>query len=421
MFWGPKINLVSCSTSWPLKNKSEQKSMKDKLQKIGLVFAGSILALAICEILLAVPIYYYVKGNSETIFYSRSHLRWLFVEDPVVGYLSAPNLKRYKKNTLARRPNAYEKSYFFETDSNGFRNLKELDENKTPDEIRIFCLGGSTTEGPELPYKFTYPQLLEDLINKQRVNIVNAGVQGYRSIHLLKLYQQKIRNLKPDIITIFSGWNDYEDSMFSYWRPKNPHAHVFVTQMKLTQIPFSQFALVWGAGKLYYHFKNFNRVGDSRGANWREKYIAGANHLSWQKEYRENIQELILSAKLDGVIPVMILFPMPFFKGATTETKVWANEFLDMAHRWDGFVIFMDNIRKIQIDLAQKNQIPLVDVKLGFDQYDSDYKKKFKLFTDRMHLRPEGNRLIAEMMLDPIKNIIIQGKSETLNWGQGRE
>lgn len=381
--------------------------MKDKLQKIGLVFTGSILALVICEFLLAVPIYYFVKGNSETIFYSRQDLRWLFVEDPLVGFLSAPNLKRYRKNSRFHNPNAYVKPYYLETDSRGFRNLKELDENKPLDEIRVFCLGGSTTQGPGSPYEFTYPQLLEGLLNNQKINIINAGVQGYRSIHLLKFYQQRIRNLKPDIITIYSGWNDYEDSMFSYWQPKNPHGHVYVTQMSLAQMPFNQFALVWGAGKVYYHLKNFNRVSDSRGdPNRSKKWIAGANNVNWQNEYRDNIQELILSAKSDGVIPVMILFPAPFIKGAPPEAKFWANDFLDMDHRWDGFIIFMDNIRKIQMDLAQKNQIPLIDVKPRFAEYDNDYKKKFKYFLDRMHLHPDGNRLIAEVMLGPIKELL---------------
>ncbi|MBK50001.1 MAG: hypothetical protein CL768_03070 [Chloroflexi bacterium] len=387
--------------------------MRDKLQKIGLVFAGIFLALIICEFLLAVPIYYFVRGTGDT-FYSRQHMGWYFFEDPLVGFLSAPNLKKYKKNPLHTFPNAYEKPYYFETDSYGFRNLNELNDNKSSDEIRIFCLGGSTTVGAESPYEFTYPQLLEGLVNDQKINIINAGVGGYRSIHLLKFYQKVIRNFEPDIITIYSGWNDYEDSMFSYWQPKNPHAHVFVTQMRLTQIPFSQFALVWGAGKLYYHFKNFNRVGDSRGANWKEKYISGANDLSWQNEYRENIQELILSAKSDGVIPIIILFPAPYFKDAPPEAKLWANEFLDMARRWDGFLIFMDNIRKIQMDLAQKNQVPLIDVKPRFDLYDNDYKKKFKYFVDRMHLHPEGNRLIAEVMLDPIKKVIQKMKPASI-------
>ena len=69
--------------------------MKDKLQKIGLVLGSAFLTLAFIEFLLAIPVYYFVKGNGNT-FYSRPHLHWLFEEDPVLGFKAAPNLK--KKN-----------------------------------------------------------------------------------------------------------------------------------------------------------------------------------------------------------------------------------------------------------------------------------------------------------------------------------
>jgi len=49
-----------------------------------------------------------------------------------------------------------------------------------------------------------------------------------------------------------------------------------------------------------------------------------------------------------------------------------------------------------------------------FDLYDNDYKKKFKYFVDRMHLHPEGNRLIAEGMLDPIKKVIQKMKPASI-------
>ena len=76
---------------------------------------------------------------------------------------------------------------------------------------------------------------------------------------------------------------------------------------------------------------------------------------------------------------------------------------INMAGRWDGFVIFLRTIRKIQRDLAMRNDIPLIDANAPFENLNGDYKAKFKIFTDRMHLTPEGNKLLAKILLEPIK------------------
>ena len=77
-----------------------------------------------------------------------------------------------------------------------------------------------------------------------------------------------------------------------------------------------------------------------------------------------------------------------------------------MAGRWDGFVISLKYIRAILKELAKKNNIPLIDVNQRFEKENHNFIKKFSYFTDRMHLTPEGNTLIAETMVPSIKNII---------------
>ena len=100
--------------------------MKDKFQKLALVLGASILALAVCEFMLAVPIYYFVKKNGYT-FYSRPHLKGLFKEDPKIGLVQTPNLniKRAKVNTVPNAPRVIT-WYDVQTDKNGFRYNRDL-------------------------------------------------------------------------------------------------------------------------------------------------------------------------------------------------------------------------------------------------------------------------------------------------------
>ena len=86
-----------------------------------------------------------------------------------------------------------------------------------------------------------------------------------------------------------------------------------------------------------------------------------------------------------------------------------------MAGNWDAFVIALRHIRSNLRVLAEENGIPLIDVNNSLEKLNNDYKAKFNLFVDRQHLTPKGNTVIAETMLDPIRNIIKQRKLRILN------
>lgn len=376
--------------------------------RIKLVLISVMLTLSIIELILAYPLYY-LSRDTEYSFYSRPHSIAFFKQDPEIGFVSTPNIKAKGFPDKHPLPNAprFINYNSIETGSHGFRYKGDLKHPKPIGEIRVFSLGGSTTFGYNSTNEETYPQQLENLIADPGVRVINAGVGSYRSIHLLKLYKHNLRFFEPDILTIYSGWNDFEDSMYSYWRPGDPHGHSNLSQMNIANLPFSELALVWMSGKVYYGLKNYNRVEyASSNPDRIQRYIETAKESRWQTEYESNIQKLIELSKADGVLPVMVIFPSPEFKGAPAQVVKFAETDLHMTGRWEAFVIFLENIRKIQRRLAEKNDIPLIDVNESFEKMNGDYKSKFKLFVDRMHLAPGGNRLIAETMLAPMKKII---------------
>ena len=98
----------------------------------------------------------------------------------------------------------------------GFRG-PEIARRKSPDVVRIFCLGDSTTfgiwrEGPRyVRADAPYPAALQRLIDADgyRVEVVNAGVLGQTSNEGLVQLLTQILPLDPDVITLRFGNNDH--------------------------------------------------------------------------------------------------------------------------------------------------------------------------------------------------------------------
>jgi lysophospholipase L1-like esterase len=376
--------------------------LKSPLLVVG-IFLGCLVS---GELVLQVG-YFLLKGYTT---YQSQQLaaegKTFFVMDPDLGYRSAAHLK-VKRPPPDGLPTAPRRRMFYdvETDSHGFRYDQSLASPKPKGEIRIFCLGGSTTFGAEVPNKYTYPQQLNDLLNDKDVKVINAGVGGYRSIHLLRYYEKVIRPLEPDVITIYCGWNDYEDFLFSYWKPGDPHGHCLIVQLADVTSPLGYLV----TGKLilraYYKIMNFNRT-EAAKDDYRAKYSQEADNPVWQEEHRKNLQALIEAAVADKCLPVFVVFPSPEFAGATQEVKDFADLDLNMAGRWDGFVTALKAIRRNLHHLAEKNGKPLIDANAPFESLNGDYRAKFQLFVDRMHLTKEGNALIAKAMYPEIKGVV---------------
>ena len=388
-------------------------------KNIGFTLITIVLALVSLELLIAYPVYYFWKGTGHS-FYGEPLLRdyKIYREDPVLGFTLEYNLN-IKKSKVVGRENAprFTQVYDIQTDENGFRYDKELETPKQNDEIRIFSLGGSTTMGGEVPNKLTYPQQLEDMLGNPKIKVINAGVGAYRSIHVLFAYKHKVKKLAPDAITIFSGWNDLMtlgSLKEGVYQPRNPHAHCLAWQFYVFKNRFGNNPILFylfkkimfrysGAGKLQLPILVFSAADVQREQN---SYEEAANNQVWQNEYTANIDELILEAKADGVIPILIMFPAPVFENAPQEAKDFDHMDGDGAWPWNSRLVFLKNIRALQMNLAKKHNIPIIDVNKAFDKYNDNYEEKFNLFTDDVHLSEKGNTLIAQTLLPRIKKIV---------------
>lgn len=95
--------------------------------------------------------------------------------------------------------------------SQGFRG-PEFQVAKQPGTFRVVCLGESSTFGFHNGDTETYPFLLEEIFREKpgtmRVEVINAGFPYYNSGSILSLLQSEILSLEPDLLTIYSAYND---------------------------------------------------------------------------------------------------------------------------------------------------------------------------------------------------------------------
>ena len=124
-----------------------------------------------------------------------------------------PLLDKGRRNKYVRlKPGT--RSYLFESlikiNKMGYRG-PPIDKVKR--RIRVLCVGGSTTFGVTTAQKDRpYPEVLQDLLGK-KYEVINAGVPGHDVwMNLMELGEhfRKYLSLKPDVVVIYQGWNDYD-------------------------------------------------------------------------------------------------------------------------------------------------------------------------------------------------------------------
>ena len=173
-----------------------RKTRRLKLKKRLLFSAITVcVSLVICEALLRARAWLRFgtpdNGRIESFLtYKESLQLWV----PKPGYVL-----RGKRNNIS-------------INSLGFRGA-EFPFEKPQDEIRIVCLGGSTTFCADTSSdENAWPALLESRLRSQynsaQVRVINAGVPRYTTDDSLSNLKQRVRQLAPDVIIVYHGNND---------------------------------------------------------------------------------------------------------------------------------------------------------------------------------------------------------------------
>lgn len=123
-------------------------------------------------------------------------------------YLADPALFWVLRPSTEHKP---EQPGYMSVNSLGFRS-EEFAAKKPQGSYRIVTLGDSCTFGDGVSNRQTYAAVTQELLRKdfpgRKIEVINAGVPGYTSYQVLKLFETKVRGLSPDAITVYVGIND---------------------------------------------------------------------------------------------------------------------------------------------------------------------------------------------------------------------
>jgi hypothetical protein len=135
----------------------------------------------------------------------------LFLHISLNTYLNKqiPDSYRESMARIVLGPTPYEFDqicYFLPKDGlfRGPKGQTSFPPEKERGEIRIICVGDSTTYGLAVSYDKSYPHLLECLLRKKfpqkNIRVLNAGYPGASERQIKRIFQFHLANYHPDIV-----------------------------------------------------------------------------------------------------------------------------------------------------------------------------------------------------------------------------
>ncbi len=195
----------------------------------------------------------------------------------------------------------------------GFRE-REIDPVKAPGVIRVICMGDSITAQGLPPYSQILHAMLAELPPTTAAwEAFNMGVHGYTALQGLRLFQIQARDLKPDIVTIFYGWNDH-------WLAPEPDRQKMALEMRPAPARFFEMLrrkrlfqfLVWCLNPV----DHLARL-EAHGVFHAPLQEGAADLAAFQgrvlrvdeREYHDTLRAFVREVRTSGAIPILITAP----------------------------------------------------------------------------------------------------------------
>lgn len=249
---------------------------------------------------------------------------------------------------------------------NGFRHNAhgfigpEFQKRKPEGTFRIFCLGGSTTLGAGVETDVhAYPAILQAMFDmggsgaSKRIEVINAGVFGYRSLHTSLLVSRLLDDYQPDMFIVMDGLNDLDAA-------------------KALTLPQLR--------------KATGRPGNGQGGGYGLQSIEEKFELVG---YRDNIRKVIELARARGVQVVLVSDPMR--AGADGKARLSGNN--------TEFAVLLAFGRavlpEINASLASDNGVEFMNAQATFDALLASPETIRRAWADDLHLTRYGYYLLA--------------------------
>lgn len=253
--------------------------------------------------------------------------------------------------------------------SRGFRDREGIFlAKKGNKDIRIICLGDSSTFGVKVNFDDAYSKVLERMLNdnikEEKYEILNGGCAGYTTFCGLKMFEEKkLLSYYPDIVTVYFGVND---EYLWHWS-----SDAACYQIRVLNKFFQKsrvFSLLWKV-MTERVFKGNIQLTSNMGK------LTARVSLS---EFRSNLCAINKILKKHNIKGLFMTYP--------SKTELFPIDNLASANRLKAY---NETIR----EMSRKHGFKMLDLeKIFIEKYDNDEK----LFADYCHPSSYGHKIIAE-------------------------
>jgi len=264
----------------------------------------------------------------------------------------------------------------------GFRDERTAYVDKPERTIRIFVTGGSVAHGlGTTSQDQTFSSVLERILNEEaaktggsRYEVVNTGFPGWATTQEKILVQQRLVDLQPDIVIMFSGSNDV------YWSLRGRDIRSFYTQMDQNFITL------------------FNEAHKASGhPEWAIDFLQGKEPVECQKlapVTARNVEEVAAAA---ARVNARVIFALqPNILSTTKRLSQYEHKVFQPHNEpyWDSCYEAL----RSELGRITAGNYRLVDLSRSFGAIDENTE----MFIDSYHFVDEGHRLIAQALAEQI-------------------
>jgi lysophospholipase L1-like esterase len=299
----------------------------------------------------------------------------------------------------------------------GFRG-DDVEIAKPPRTVRIFTIGGSTTMGITNSYPDSYPFLLQQILQERhpdaKIEVQNAGTPWYTSGHALVSYIVRVRQYEPDLVIFFEAINDLVRSFSPPWLASGdfrddyshylgPLARLLGPTSAIVDPPSS--LLTWNllVNWLRGNPDPFDGRHPENVANVASRMEAtdSPNYRSLPS-FRRFSASIIHSVQSDGHAIMTASQPSLYREdlGADERRLLWFGPLLAADHgrypSLKALVRGMELYNGAARDVAAEAGVPFID-------FAGVVPKTIEYFVDDVHMKKEGNALVARAAADAIE------------------
>jgi lysophospholipase L1-like esterase len=287
------------------------------------------------------------------------------------------------------------------TDDQGYRVMPPVDYGNA-DALRIFAIGGSTTESIELDDQTTWPHLLQEGLNAtlgRKVEVVNTGVSGLRARnHLATL--SHILDLHPSAVIILVGANDWGRQIRSHFAT----VPLWFEAMRLrrTLLGLALLRLSGGAGDPLAQLNGTQETEVENGDGLRQwqhsldrpdkRRFTPAAVSSGYVDYLERISNLCHERNIPCIF---VTQPTAYSLDASAEVRAtfWGTPgFSSFTLPLEDMIRIVTLYNNFLVDFARKHDHPVCDLAAKLEG-------SFDSFYDEAHFNTAGSRKVAEELV----------------------